>query len=228
MKKEEFNLIINALTERVENCKKHLKEIHSTEDLKNISIGQAIELRDFCVKEIEDMTKIVMVDLYHIIGMGKLTMPQMMKFTFLIKDYLAYRPNIKSISKGFDSISELPKIPVKTKFKLLALCDLTLVNGEGTEVTEDAAAIADYTALQHVDVQSRCFSIVGQTITVDMNRLDEFIQILTGITKTEGNLTTLINKILNRKEYFGISWLCSDDKKATGHLSPNSPVNKLK
>jgi hypothetical protein len=228
MKKEEFDLVINALRERVEGCKKHLDGIQSTADLKNITIGQAVELRDFCVAEIEKMTKIVMVDLYHIIGMGKLSMPQMMKFTFLMKEYLSYRPNIKSISKGFDSITDLPKIPVKTKFKLLALCDLTLTTGEGADALEDNAAIDDYTALQRVEVQSTCFNIVGQTITVDMNRLDEFIQILTGITKTEGNLTTLINKIINRKEYFGISWLCSDDKKATGHVSPNSPVNKLK
>ena len=129
MKKEEFDLVISALQERLDNCEKYLGEIKTTEDLKNITIGQALELRDFCVAEVEKMTKIVMVDLYHIIGMGDLSVPQMMKFVFMMKAYLAYRPNIKSISKGFDSITELPKIPVRTKFKLLALCDLALTAG---------------------------------------------------------------------------------------------------
>ena len=118
MKKEEFDLVINALQERLDKCEKYLGEIKTTEDLKNITIGQAVELRDFCVAEVEKMTKIVMVDLYHIIGMGDLSVPQMMKFVFMMKAYLAYRPNIKSISKGFDSMTDLPKIPVKTMIRL--------------------------------------------------------------------------------------------------------------
>ena len=154
MKKEEFDLVISALQERLDNCEKYLGEIKTTEDLKNITIGQALELRDFCVAEVEKMTKIVMVDLYHIIGMGDLSVPQMMKFVFMMKAYLAYRPNIKSISKGFDSITELPKIPVKTKFKLLALCDLALTVGEGEEAFEDNATIDEYTELKKANVKA--------------------------------------------------------------------------
>ena len=107
VKKEEFNLVIGALQKRLDNCEKYLGEIKTTEDLKDITIGQALELRDFCVAEVEKMTKIAMVDLYHIIGMGDLSVPQMMKFIFLMKAYLAYRPNIKSISKHLNH----PNIP---------------------------------------------------------------------------------------------------------------------
>ena len=244
MKKEEFDLVVSSLQERVDNCEKYLGKIKTTEDLKNITIGQALELRDFCVAEVEKMTKIVMVDLYHIIGMGDLSVPQMMKFVFLVKAYLAYRPDIKSISKGFDSITELPKIPVKTKFKLLALCDLTLTVGEDEEAFEDNATIDDYNELkkanvkadeevsekadeEQVVVQGGCFSIVGQTITVDLGRLGEFSKILTEGTKVKCDLTKLITKIINNKTYFGIEWTDAEDNKAIGKLLSSSPLYKL-
>ena len=252
MKKEEFDLVISALQERLDNCEKYLGEIKTTEDLKNITIGQALELRDFCVAEVEKMTKIAMVDLYHIIGMGDLSVPQMMKFVFLMKAYLAYRPNIKSISKGFDSITELPKIPVKTKFKLLALCDLTLTVGEDEEAFEDNATIDDYTVLKQVNakndeevsvkadeevgektdkeqitVQSDCFSIVDQTVMVDMGRLGEFHKVLSSLATTPCDFTKLIRRILDHKSYFGIEWIGSENNMAAGKILPSSPLYKL-
>ena len=252
MKKEEFDLVIGALQERLDDCKKYLGEIKTTEDLKNITIKQALELKDFCVAEVEKMTKIAMVDLYHIIGMGDLSVPQMMKFVFLMKAYLAYRPNIKSISKGFDSMTNLPKIPVKTKFKLLALCDLTLTVGEDEEAFEDNATVDEYTELKqmkakkaeevsekadeevsekadegHVDVQSDCFSIVDQTVRVDMGRLGEFHRILNSLTTTTCDFTKLIKKITEYKTYFGIAWYGTEDNIATGRILPISPLYKL-
>ena len=252
MKKEEFDLVISALQERLDNCEKYLGEIQTTEDLKNITIGQALELRDFCVAEVEKMTKIAMVDLYHIIGMGDLSVPQMMKFIFLMKAYLSYRPNIKSISKGFDSMTNLPKIPVKTKFKLLALCDLTLTVGEDEEAFEDNATVADYDELKkvnvkkdeevsdktdeeisektdevHVDVQGDCFSIVDQTVMVDMGRLGEFHKVLSNLATTSCDFTKLIRRILDHKSYFGIEWIGSENNIAAGKILPSSPLYKL-
>lgn len=244
MKKEEFDLVISALQERLDNCKKYLGEIQTTEDLKNITIGQALELRDFCVVEVEKMTKIAMVDLYHIIGMGDLSVPQMMKFIFLMKAYLSYRPNIKSISKGFDSMTNLPKIPVKTKFKLLALCDLTLTAGEDEEAFEDNATVADYDELKKVNVkadeevsekadkeqvtvQGDCFSIVDQTVMVDMGRLGEFHKVLSSLATTTCDFTKLIRRILDHKSYFGIEWIGSENNMAAGKILPSSPLYKL-
>ena len=244
MKKEEFDLVINALQERLDNCKKYLGEIQTTEDLKNITIKQALELKDFCVAEVEKMTKIAMVDLYHIIGMGDLSVPQMMKFIFLMKAYLSYRPNIKSISKGFDSMTNLPKIPVKTKFKLLALCDLTLTVGEDEEAFEDNATIDEYTGLKKVNVkadeevsektdkeqvtvQGDCFSIVDQTVMVDMGRLGEFHKVLSSLATTTCDFTKLIRRILDHKSYFGIEWIGSENNMAAGKILPSSPLYKL-
>ena len=244
MKKEEFDLVISALQERLDNCEKYLGEIKTTEDLKNITIGQALELKDFCVAEVEKMTKIAMVDLYHIIGMGDLSVPQMMKFIFLMKAYLAYRPNIKSISKGFDSMTNLPKIPVKTKFKLLALCDLTLTVGEDEEAFEDNATVDEYTELKKVNVkadeevsektdeeqitvQSDGFSIVDQTVMVDMGRLGEFHKFLSSISTTPCDFNKLIKKIITYKPYFGIAWYGTENNIAAGKISPSSPLYKL-
>ena len=252
MKKEEFDLVISALQERLDNCEKYLGEIQTTEDLKNITIKQALELKDFCVAEVEKMTKIAMVDLYHIIGMGDLSVPQMMKFVFLMKAYLAYRPNIKSISKGFDSMTNLPKIPVKTKFKLLALCDLTLTVGEDEEAFEDNATVDEYTELkqmkakkdeevsekadeevsekadkEQVTVQSDCFSIVDQTVMVDMGRLGEFHKVLSSFTTTTCDFAKLIKKIIEYKTYFGIAWFSYENNIATGKILPISPLYKL-
>lgn len=244
MKKEEFDLVISALQERLDNCEKYLGEIQTTEDLKDITIKQALELKDFCVAEVEKMTKIAMVDLYHIIGMGDLSVPQMMKFIFLMKAYLSYRPNIKSISKGFDSMTNLPKIPVKTKFKLLALCDLTLTVGEDEEAFEDNATVADYDELKkvnvkaneevsektdegHVEVQSDCFSIVDQTVMVDMGRLGEFHKVLSSLATTTCDFTKLIRRILDHKAYFGIEWIGAENNIAAGKILPSSPLYKL-
>ena len=252
MKKEEFDLVVSSLQERLDNCEKYLGKIKTTEDLKNITIGKALELRDFCVAEVEKMTKIVMVDLYHVIGMGDLSVPQMMKFVFLMKAYLAYRPNIKSISKGFDSMTNLPKIPVKTKFKLLALCDLTLTAGEGEEAFEDNATIDEYTELkkanvkadeevsekadeevsektdkEQITVRSDCFSIVDQTVMVDMGRLGEFYKVLSSLATTTCDFTKLIRRILDHKSYFGIEWFGSEDNMAAGKILPSSPLYKL-
>ena len=244
MKKEEFDLVISALQERLDNCEKYLGKIQTTEDLKNITIGQALELRDFCVAEVEKMTKIAMVDLYHIIGMGDLSVPQMMKFVFMMKTYLSYRPNIKSISKGFDSMTNLPKIPVKTKFKLLALCDLTLTVGEDEEAFEDNATVADYDELKKVNVkadeevsekadkeqvtvQGDCFSIVDQTVMVDMGRLGEFHKVLSSLATTTCDFTKLIRRILDHKAYFGIEWIGSENNMAAGKILPSSPLYKL-
>ena len=107
-------------------------------------MSEATILANFCKEECVLMTKICMVDLYHIIGMGNLSPQQMMKFVYRMRDYLQYRPVIKRIAEKLVSIYDLPELPVKTKFKLLALCDLCLVHGEGEESSEVDDSFEDY------------------------------------------------------------------------------------
>ena len=141
-------------------------------------------------------------------------------------------------------MTNLPKIPVKTKFKLLALCDLTLTVGEDEEAFEDNATIDEYTELKKVNakadeevsektdkeqvvVQGDCFSIVEQTVMVDMGRLGEFHKVLSSISTTPCDFNKLIKKILDHKSYFGIMWFGSEKNMAAGKILPSSPLYKL-
>jgi len=63
-----FQKLLDLLNTRVANCRHYLGHIRNTEDLKKISLAEAVELSAFCISEESTMTKIAMVDLYHIIG----------------------------------------------------------------------------------------------------------------------------------------------------------------
>lgn len=208
MNKETFNEIIDSLQRRVDLCYLHLAGIYDTEDLGTVSLSQAATLKQFCVEEVELMTKICMVDLYHIIGMGQLSPTQMMKFTYLMQDYLSYRPTIKVLAQKLDKIGELPNIPVKTRFKLLGLGDLTLTYGEGEEV--DEASVDDYNKLKRElpePPEDLPFTISGNRIKVDMNRLDYFVELMETLFNTSFSVDNLRKKINNLGEYLGINWV---------------------
>ena len=207
MEKTEFQKIMNALAKRVELCELHLGDIKTTDDLSKLTIACAADLKHFCIAEEEVMTKIVMVDLYHIIGMGELTPPQMMKFTYAIQKYLQYRPTIKAIAKHLDSIFELPKIPVATQYKLMGLGDLTLTSGVG-DLVVDSASVADYDqAKQRTLGQTLLpFRIEGSQIRVDMTQFDYFITLLSNIAKANVSIDNFKKKLEAHSEYFGIEW----------------------
>jgi hypothetical protein len=209
MNKETFNEIIDSLQRRVNLCYLHLAGIYDTEDLGTVSLSQAATLKQFCVEEETIMTKICMVDLYHIIGMGQLSPTQMMKFTYLMQDYLSYRPTIKVLAQKLDKIGELPSIPVKTRFKLLGLCDITLTYGEGEEV--DEASVEDYTVKKKSasipePPEDLPFTVSGNVIEVDPERANYFIQLMEELFKVSLSTETFIKKVNAGAEYFGIAW----------------------
>ena len=146
MKAEEFDLIKNDLSKRVTDCETYLSNLHTTSDIANLTISQAIEVRDFCKSEYIDMTKIVMVDFYHIIGMGNLNAVQTNIFISLMRKYLSYRSLIQTINTCLTGFDNLPGIPVRSSFKLTTLAPgLELISGpaEGY-LQQDTCEIADY------------------------------------------------------------------------------------
>ena len=236
MNKSEFNLIITSLTDRIANCRKHLDRIETTDDIKKITIEEAMSLKQFCSYEEPVMTKIAMVDLYHILGMGNLTPAQMSSFVYRMKEYLSYRPRIKAIAKGLDSIFSLPKLPVATSFKLLGLCDLTLTSGEDADAEE--ASVDDYADAKaapkvDIDVASMKFSdklpfhLNDRTLTLDLSRSRAFIDILFQIFKCPMNETNLLRKIKLRVQYAGIDWVSDDGIVAKGIVSSENNYRKL-
>ena len=204
MEKEQFQKIMEALSNRLRACALQLDTIHTTDDLSRLTMAQAADLKSFCIAEGELMTKIVMVDLYHIIGMGKLTPPQMMKFTYTIQAYLQYRPTIKALAKHLDSIFDLPKIPVETQYKLQGLGDITLRTDCG-DCEIDNAAVTDYTQLKAKDTKLP-FRIEGHQIRVDMAQFDYFITLMSNIAKANVSIDNFKKKLETHSEYFGIEW----------------------
>lgn len=223
MEKTQFDKLMSALETRIALCKSQLGAIHTTADISRLSINQAVEIKSFCIAEEELMTKISMVDLYHIIGMGNLSPVQMMKFTYAIRDYLEYRPLVKAITKHLDSITDLPKIPVTTQYKLLGLCDLTLIAGEG-DVVNDTASVLDYTKLKTAPLP---YQIKGSVITVDVTQLEYFVTLISTLFKTNLSVDTFKQKLAARKEYFGICWTDMDSFTATGLIKSSETQLKL-
>ncbi len=215
MEKIEFQKIMDALGDRLLACEQQLGDIHTTDDLSRLSLARAADLKSFCAAEEELMTKIVMVDLYHIIGMGHLLPPQMMKFTYAVQEYLQYRPTIKAINKGLDSIFNLPKIPVETQFKLLGLGDLTLTSGVGDPVVDDAS-VADYDQTKRNTLLP--YKIEGRQIRVDLTQLDFFVTLMTNLFKVPLSADNLRTKMMANKEYLGIEWTDYNGYEAVGHF----------
>ncbi len=226
MEKIEFQKIMDALADRIRLCELHLGDIKTTDDLSKLSIARAIDLKSFCAAEEEIMTKIVMVDLYHIIGMGKLLPPQMMKFTYAIQEYQQYRPTIKAITKWSGDIFDLPKIPVETQYKLMGLGNLTLTSGVGDPVIDDAS-VADYDQTKHKENPLLPFTLCNWTIKVDMTQFDYFVSLMATLFKSPLNAENFKNKILAHTSYIGIDWVSYDGSEAIGRIKSTDTLAKL-
>jgi hypothetical protein len=225
MDKLEFQKIMEALEGRLELCKQNVGNIKDTDSIRQLTIQSAVDLKSFCVAEEEVMTRIVMVDLYHIIGMGELTPPQMMKFTYAIQKYLRYRPTIKAIAKSLDSIFELPVIPVETRYKLQGLGDLALY-ADGR--LDDDASIEDYNKYRSKNTRTNLpFRIEGRKITVDMEQFDFFVTLMTNLTKSPLSADNFRTKLRAHKEYLGIEWTEYNLQEAKGHFKSEDMFVKL-
>lgn len=225
MEREQFQKIMEALNNRLRASALQLDEIRSTGDLSKLTLARAVALKSFCIAEEEIMTKIVMVDLYHVIGMGNLTPPQMMQFTYAIQKYLQYRPTIKAIVKHLDSIFELPKIIVETQYKLQGLGGLTLYSGAG-ECVVDEASVDDYTKLKSKDT-TLPFKIEGQQIRVDMTQFDYFVTLMKTIYKSPISVENFKRKLELHGDYLGIKWYDYNDYEASGHFISDDIYTRL-
>jgi hypothetical protein len=214
MDKEQFSTMMSALEARKNLCKVHLGEINTTDDISKITLAKAAELKSFCIAEENIMTNIAMVDLYHVIGMGNLTPPQMMKFTYTIQEYLEYRPTVKAIVKNLDSIMSLPKIPVKTQYKLQGLGGILLTKGEGDVVDESFGDA-------YFDAKDLPFSLDGRIIKVDLSQFEYFATLWATINKTKLSRDTFRQKCLGLKEYAGIQFTEVTATEAIGNIKAN-------
>lgn len=227
MKKEEFEKIYGALVERRERCDDYLADIHTTEDLADMTIKTAANLKAFCAAEQSCMDKVAMIELYHIIGMGNLTATQMSKFCKELKAYLEYRSLIKCINYCLCRIDSLPNIPVRNTYKLSVLSDITLVSGpEDGELIEDFDDIVDCSStLTNPTIP---FTLKGKEISIPEDKLEEFARLKGRFGCAVGDLATLKSKIGSSSEYWGVKWAGAIEGKVYGTVISSSVYTRLK
>lgn len=206
MKKEIFEKIQTRLETRIAKCNLHLYEIETTDDLKKLTIEMAQALQRFCREEETVMTKFVQCDLYHLIGMGDLTPPQMAKLTYLTRDWLKYRSTVKAIAMNFDKISQLPGIPVNKAYRLRTWGDITLsTSGE--------------IAVSGLDVP---YAIAGNLIQVLPAELPKFLEFWSLKAKVNFSVNNFEQKLKAGVEYGGVRWTVDNYGNYVGVIKQDS------
>lgn len=225
--------MIKALDERISTCSTNFDKIKTTEDISNLSISEAIRLRAVARDEIDRMTTIAMVDLYHVIGMGNLTAIQLSEFIKKIRIYINYRPVIKSFANNLSSLDNLPQIERNTMYRLQELGGIYLVNSDGGKTKEEFASIHDYKAKGLTDAikdAELTFTLEGTTIKLPTSQFENFCK-YGGLIGCGGKPTvvTLKSKIEKGSQYCGIAWEgIDDDGNAVGEVKVSSTLTKMK
>lgn len=250
MKKEEFTKIIAALDERILKCEEHFGGIGDVIDFEDLSIKHIHAMIDFANSEHEVMTKIAMVDLYHILGMGKLSSSQLAKFNNKMCKYLSYRPFIGETRRQFKNLYDIPKHISNRSYSLIGLCDLELKIGDelSGEPIAEIGSIEEYTELRKprsheatmCDVVAKSFTVDGvKTATIDgsfeiiesslhirvpKERASEFEFFLYHYIKAKFKFGDIL-------EYpnvsHGIIWIGEDEKYFYGKIKTRGHVNNL-
>ena len=233
MEKEYYNKIINALDEKIKICKESFGPIKTKEDVENLSVVEARRLRDLAKTEVEDMTEIAMVELYHILGMGNLTAIQTTTFIRKMKEYLSYRPTMKNFSAAFNTLEDLPIIPPKRKYHLNHLGDFWLVvGGDESEAVEDICSISDYKSSNNAKIKEMNieFTVDGGKLRIHESYLKTLCEncVLFGLGGNF-NLDTLKKKIDNNGTYGGIQWCgMTPEGIVEGNISSPRVLEKFK
>lgn len=218
MNKDTFETIQTNLEARITECKKHLDHILTTDDLRNITINEAQELKAWAKQESAIMTEIVMVDFYHIIGMGELTVLQTNTFIKLIKEYMSYRSDLKTISSHF-SLDNLPELPSISEFTLKQLGNITLTSKirgrtkaasiivETNEINDYAEAKKELSSTISNDLETfGPFTVKSNVINIPSASLTEFINIVNP-NYSRGKITSAASFQGNTgREYADIFW----------------------
>ena len=141
MTNDNFETIKATLEKRIAACNLRLGFILTTEDLNQLTIQEARTLKYWAKNEQAKMDRIITTDLYHIIGMGELTVTQMNLFIKLIKEYLAFRSDIKAIASNL-TIENIPELPTVSEYTLTGFGNIKLVSktrdrGEAASVIKE-------------------------------------------------------------------------------------------
>lgn len=126
MESNNFNIIINTLDDLINKCEQTIGDIKSKADIDNMTLNQVRTMVTECRQLYSQMDKINQTDLYHIIGMGKLTVTQRNIFWAKLEKFLTYRPDLHNLSTL--NIPDTPNIPAQTSYTLKALGNVKVTN----------------------------------------------------------------------------------------------------
>ena len=226
MIKEDFETILSKLQERVTLCKKYLGCLEEQNDLNELSVRQVRELKEFCDSELKIQTRILMVDLYHVIGMGNLTVSQTGAFLKIIKEYSDYRPIIKTVNKMDLDFNNMFKIETNPVFKLLELGITVYGKGsDGRVVEEEIETVEMYKEMLDDSGENSSgeeipefwpvgtYDATTNRIKIELRDIPKMAKFLIANVKSFKNLTesNIRKAMIDGKDFGGIQWVNSSD-----------------
>lgn len=218
MKKEVFERIKSVIETRIKECSTYLDNLG---DLGNLTVREAGELQHFCIAEISRMDAYFKIDLYHILGMGKLTVTQWSTLNKLNNIYLGYRGRIKNIACNFKSFSQLPGDVGEATYVLKIADNIELSNVCSAKFISQAPV-----SIVNKDVSKCPFKYEEGQIVVNFDDVDSFINKQTVIALEPGTTSEdFMLKVMSKKKFCGVEWTrCPETRTYIG--VPNSNVKQ--
>ena len=222
MNKSDFEIIKTNLEARIEACKQTLGLITEDNPIENLTVAQLKAAKAFVKDEYVKQSNILLIDLYHVIGMGNLSAVQRGIFNKLIAEYASYRPDLNALNKWTGNLYNLPKIPKRTKFKLKEL-GLELVSGRGGEIEEISESLPSEESLEDKMVEKDMkdaldgltpvgvYKLSDNAIIVPEDKLTSFSEFIINLKCFQTQLPAVIEQnIRKQKTYGGIYWTYRD------------------
>ena len=163
MDKTLFEGCINRFNQIIDRCHLMLDKVITKDDILKMSLGDVQTLKQFCTEEQSKQDKIFS-EVRHLLGMGNLSPVQTSQLIKCFKEYSAFRSDIKTIAMHLESITDLPGLPSKAKFKLEVLGDFELVSQLRGGKEEESTTVT-------MDVPVEVTDIKGVTEEIKINNL---------------------------------------------------------
>ena len=206
MTNDTYKAITESLKAKILDCKTWLKGLDSSESYKYITICYAQNLKKWAAAELEDMTTLLMVDLYHIIGLGNMTAVQQTSFLKLLKEYMAFRPQLKRIVGHLETINDMPPEITSVQYTLKVL-GKGKVLGTGEE---ELAGITDYGKDSGFEldesITAPIYSLIGKDVFLNEADVANFCKYSRMLGGSEAVEAKMLAKMKNHGKYWGIRW----------------------
>ena len=163
MDKTLFEGCINRFNRIIDRCHLVLDKVITRDDILKMPLGDVQTLKQFCTEEQSKQDKIFS-EVRHLLGMGNLSPVQTSQLIKCFKEYSAFRSDIKTIAMHLESITDLPGLPSKAKFKLEILGDFELVSQLRGGKEEESTTVT-------MDVPDEVTDIKGVTEEIKINNL---------------------------------------------------------